>query len=80
MAMNEKLSKNDGAEKADSSLYQSLVGSLTYLTNTRPDIDHAVSVVSRFMIEPSKFHFTLAKQILRYIKGTKNFGIKYEME
>lgn len=80
MAVNEKHSRNDGAQKADSTLYRSLVGSLIYLSNTRPDIVHAVGIVSRFMSEPSKFHYVAAKRILRYIKGTKSFGLKYEKE
>lgn len=54
MALNEKLSKNDGKEKVDASIYRSLVGSLIYLTNTRPDVVHAASMVSRSMSKPSK--------------------------
>ena len=78
MAMNEKLSKDDGQNKVDATVYRSLVGSLIYLTNSRPDIVHAVSIVSRFMSNPSKAHFATTKRILRYVKGTKDFGILYE--
>ncbi|XP_048497962.1 uncharacterized mitochondrial protein AtMg00810-like [Beta vulgaris subsp. vulgaris] len=78
MTLNEKLSKNDGKEKVDASIYQSLVGSLIYLTHTRPDIVHSVSIALRFMSEPSKAHVTAAKKILRYVKGTKSYGIMYE--
>ncbi|XP_021843480.2 secreted RxLR effector protein 161-like [Spinacia oleracea] len=80
IAPNEKLSKYDGMEKVDASIYRSLVGSLIYLTHTRPDIVHAVSIVSRFMSEPSKAHPTAAKRILRYLKGTKSYGILYKTE
>ncbi|XP_021720937.1 uncharacterized protein LOC110688457 [Chenopodium quinoa] len=80
MVTNEKLSKYDGKEKVDASLYCSMVGSLIYLTNTRPDIVHAVNIVSRFMSEPSKTHLAAVKRILRYIKGTKSHGIMYESE
>jgi len=80
MAINDKVSKNDGQEKVNASTYQSLVGSQLYLTNTRLDIVHAISIVSRFMSEPSKYHFTTAKQILRYLKRTRNFGILYKAE
>ncbi|XP_028196700.1 uncharacterized protein LOC114381653 [Glycine soja] len=80
MAMNEKLSKDDGQNKVDEIIYRSLVGSLIYLTNLRPDIIHAVSIVSRFMSNPSKAHFVAAKRILRYVKGTKDFGILYEVD
>ncbi|KMT04001.1 hypothetical protein BVRB_8g187060 [Beta vulgaris subsp. vulgaris] len=58
MALNEKLSKNDGKEKVDASIYRSLVGSLIYLIHTRPDIAHTVSVVSRFMILYDTLHGT----------------------
>ena len=80
MSLSEKLSKNDGKEKVDESIYRSLVGSLIYLTNTRPDIVYSVSIVSRFMDNPSKAHFAAAKRILRYVNGTKNFGIMYKKE
>ncbi|CAL8138498.1 unnamed protein product [Prunus armeniaca] len=77
MAINLKLTSNNGAPKFDTSIYRSVVGSLIYLTNTRPDIVHAVSVVSRFMSDPSNHHFAAVKRILRYIQGTKGYGIRY---
>ncbi|CAL1407137.1 unnamed protein product [Linum trigynum] len=80
MALNEKLQRNDGAEKVDGKLYRSLVGSLIYLTHTRPDICHSVSLISRFMNEPSKLHFAAAKRILRYLQGTKKLGLTYKKE
>ncbi|KAK2993907.1 hypothetical protein RJ640_012781 [Escallonia rubra] len=77
VVVNGKLSKNDSIKKADETLYRKLVGSLIYLTNTRPDIVYAVSIVSRFMSEPSKLHFAAAKSILKYVKGTQSYGIFY---
>lgn len=56
------------------------MGSLIYLTNTRPDIVYPVSLVSRFMQEPSSLHYSAAKRILRYLKGTKNHCLKYTKE
>ena len=76
MAVNEKLQQKDGAQKVEASLFRSLVGSLMYLTNTRPDIVHPVSMMSRFMNEPSLVHYSAAKRILRYFQGSKFFGIK----
>jgi hypothetical protein len=70
-------SVEDGAEKVDAQSYRSLVGSLLYLTTTRPDIMHAVGLISRFMQSPSKIHFGAAKRILRYVCGTRNYGIWY---
>lgn len=80
MVMNKKLSKDDGAQKADASIYRSLVASLIYLSNTRPDIVHTVSLVSRFIHEPSRKHFEAAKRILQCVQGTKTYGIRYTSE
>ncbi|KAL5731634.1 hypothetical protein ACHQM5_004343 [Ranunculus cassubicifolius] len=75
---NEKLRKEDGSSKADASLYISLIGSLLYLTATRPDIMYATSLLSRFMQDPSEIHYGAAKRILRYLQGTLEYGIWYQ--
>ncbi|RZB65513.1 Retrovirus-related Pol polyprotein from transposon TNT 1-94 [Glycine soja] len=77
MECGSKLSKHEKGENVDPTLYKSLVGSLRYLTCTRPDILYAVGVVSRYMEAPTTTHFKAAKRILRYIKGTTNFGLHY---
>ena len=46
-------------------------------TATRPDIMHVVSLISRFMERPKEAHWQAAKRILRYVKGTKKYGILY---
>ncbi|KAL0345417.1 UNVERIFIED_CONTAM: Retrovirus-related Pol polyprotein from transposon TNT 1-94 [Sesamum radiatum] len=69
MIMNQKFCLDDGEEKVDVQLYRSLVGSLLYLTNSRPDILQATALLSRFMQNPSNIHFGAAKRILRYLKG-----------
>ncbi|XP_022872894.1 uncharacterized protein LOC111391851 [Olea europaea var. sylvestris] len=66
-----------GLDFDDPHLFRSLVGALQYLTITRPDITHAVSVVSQFMHKPSISHFLAVKRILRYIKGTLRFGLSF---
>ncbi|KAG6483678.1 hypothetical protein ZIOFF_060330 [Zingiber officinale] len=63
-----KLSKHDEEEKVDPTFFKSLVGSLRYLTCTRPDILYAVGLVSRYMEDPTTTHLKIAKKILRYIK------------
>nr|UBX54621.1 transposon Pol polyprotein [Lupinus angustifolius] len=78
LVTNEKLQKDDGSPQADASLYRSLIGSLLYLTATRPDIMYATSLLSRFMQSPSQIHFGVGKRILRYLQGTKEFGIWYK--
>ncbi|XP_059658324.1 secreted RxLR effector protein 161-like [Cornus florida] len=78
LVVNEKLMKEDGNKEADSSLYRSLVGSLLYLTSSRPNIMYATSLLSRFMHNPSQIHVGAAKRLLRYIQGTLDFGILYD--
>ncbi|KAL0310423.1 UNVERIFIED_CONTAM: Retrovirus-related Pol polyprotein from transposon TNT 1-94 [Sesamum calycinum] len=75
--VNEKLQLNVGASKVDPKIYGNLVGSLIYLTDTRPDIVYPVSLVSRFMNEPSKLHFTATKRILHYLQGMRKLGINF---
>ena len=48
-----------------------------YLTKTRPDIMYGVSLISRFMETPKESHRKARKIILRYVNGTKDFGIMY---
>lgn len=72
-----KLKKEDEAKPCDSSLYRSIIGSLRYLVHTRPDITHAVGIVSRFMEKPTVTHWTAVKQILRYVQGTLSYGCRY---
>jgi len=72
-----KLSKEDSSKDFDPSVYNSIVGSLMYLTATRPDIMYAVSLISRFMEKPKETHWQAAKRIMRYVKGTKRYGIFY---
>uniref|UniRef100_A0A803MZ89 Uncharacterized protein n=1 Tax=Chenopodium quinoa TaxID=63459 RepID=A0A803MZ89_CHEQI len=73
-----KLSKNDPyGQKVNPTLFKSLVGSLRYLTCTRPDILFVVGLVSRFMENPSTLHLNTAKRIFRYLKGTLDHGLLY---
>jgi hypothetical protein len=69
--------KNDEGEKINSTTFKSLVGSLRYMTCTRPNILYGVGLVTRFMETPTMTHFKALKRILRYIKGTIDFGLFY---
>ncbi|CAL5368349.1 unnamed protein product [Camellia sinensis] len=75
-----KLIKDHKGRKVDSTLYKQIVGSLMYLTTTRPNIMHAVSLISRYMENPTQLHLLPAKRIFRYLVGTINFGILYRKE
>uniref|UniRef100_A0A2N9ICE2 Integrase catalytic domain-containing protein n=1 Tax=Fagus sylvatica TaxID=28930 RepID=A0A2N9ICE2_FAGSY len=72
-----KLSRHDEEENVNPTLFKSLVGSLRYLTCTRPDILYGVGLVSRYMEAPTMTHLKTAKRILRYVKGTLDFGLLY---
>jgi hypothetical protein len=58
--------------------YRSIIGSLRYLVNSRPDIAFAVGVASRFMEAPDKEHWAMVKRIVRYIAGTIHHGLTYK--
>ncbi|XP_068328105.1 uncharacterized mitochondrial protein AtMg00810-like [Pyrus communis] len=59
----------------DPSSYRSIVGSLQYLTLTRPDIAFAMNAVCQDMHSPTEIHFGVVKRILRYLQGTMQQGI-----
>ena len=64
----------------DIQTYQQAIGCLTYMsTATRPDIAAAVGVLSQYMSKPSKDHWMGVKRVLRYLKGTLNYGLKFSV-
>jgi hypothetical protein len=78
MEANAKLCAHAGKDLQDGAMYRQLVGSLIYLTLTRPDISYAVGVVSRYMQQPKKPHLEVVQRILRYVKDTINYGLFYK--
>eukprot|EP00253_Pinus_taeda_P010051 PITA_10051 len=74
---NLKLTSIEGKEFEDATKYKQLVGSLNYLTTTRPDISFDVGILSRFMQKPCEGNWFATKRVLRYLKGTQDIGIKY---
>uniref|UniRef100_A0A2N9FEM3 CCHC-type domain-containing protein n=1 Tax=Fagus sylvatica TaxID=28930 RepID=A0A2N9FEM3_FAGSY len=77
LEMNARLTPLDGTPLSDATLYRQLVGSLVYLTVTRPDIAHAVHLVSQFLSAPHSTHYAAVLHILRYIKGTMFHGLHF---
>lgn len=77
---NVKVCAHEGKDLEDAIMFRQLVGSLIYLTMTRPDISFAVGVVSKFMQKPKKPHLEAARRILRYIKSTIDYGIIYKKD
>ncbi|XP_050897752.1 secreted RxLR effector protein 161-like [Lathyrus oleraceus] len=59
------------------SLYRNMIGSLLYLTASRPDITFVVGVCVRYQSEPKMSHITQVKRIMKYINGTNEYGLLY---
>lgn len=73
---------NDG-EKTEltTAPYREAVGSLLYLSKgTRPDISFSVSMVSRYMEKPTKLHWNAVKRIMKYLKGTVDYGLHFKKQ
>uniref|UniRef100_A0A2N9HR29 Integrase catalytic domain-containing protein n=1 Tax=Fagus sylvatica TaxID=28930 RepID=A0A2N9HR29_FAGSY len=77
---NNRLNIHDGEPLPDATLYRQLVGSLVYLTVTRPDISYAVHIVSQFMAAPRSLHYAAVLRILRYLKGTLFHGLHFSSQ
>ena len=75
----QQLSKDESPVDVQS--YQMIIGCLTYAaTATRPDLAAAVGTLSKFMSKPGKDHWTGVKRILRYLKGTLNYGLAFTVD
>ena len=72
-----KLGEFGDSPLVDYTLYMQLVGSLLYLTNTRPDLYFDVSVVERYMQKTHEIHWKASKNILQYVQETKSFEVHY---
>ena len=70
-----KLGACDSSVKVDVSSYRGMIGSLLYLTASRPYIMYATCLCVRFQADPRDIHLVAVKRILRYIKGIPNLGI-----
>jgi hypothetical protein len=77
MVMNLKLLSDTSSETVDATMYRQMIGSLMYLMNTRPDICFAVNTLSQYMVEPRGVHLIAEKHVLRYMKGTIDYGLRY---
>ncbi|XP_074362525.1 secreted RxLR effector protein 161-like [Apium graveolens] len=72
-----QLHKDETGKAVNPTDYKSLVGSLRYLVHTYPDISFSVGVVSRYMERPTVLHLNAVKCIMRYVRGTLDFGLVY---
>ena len=75
MASNLKLLSDASSEKVDATMYHHMIGSLMYLTNMRPEIFIVVNTLSQFLTYSRHVHLIAAKHILRYLRGTIDYGL-----
>ena len=74
-----KLTKDDNSKDVDQTLYRSMIGKLQYVVHTRPNIALLVGIVTRFSAKPRENHMIEIKRILRYLKGTEDYGLWYKL-
>ncbi|GKA91689.1 putative ribonuclease H-like domain-containing protein [Tanacetum coccineum] len=77
METQKALLKDADGEDVDEDLYRSMIGSLMYLTSSRPDIMFVVCACARFQVNPKSLHLHAMKRIFRYIKGQPKLGLWY---
>ena len=70
-----KLLVDTSSELVDVTLYRQIIGSLMYMTNTRPDICFVVNTLSQYLVEPRRVHLVAAKHVMRYLKGMLDYGL-----
>ena len=75
MDTNLKLLANASSELVDVTLYRHIIGSLMYPTNTQTDICFAVNTLSQYLVEPRHVHMVATKHVMRYLKGTVDYGL-----
>ena len=77
MTLNLKLLGDTTSETVDATSYREMIGSLMYLMNMMPNICFAMNTLSQYMVEPRHVPLIAAKHVLRYLKGTIDYGLRY---
>ena len=75
MPTNRHLDLDEGGNMVDQTLYHSMIGSLLYLTASRPDIMFSVCMCARFQANPKEAHMVTIKRILKYLKHTPSIDL-----
>ncbi|GJU09667.1 retrovirus-related pol polyprotein from transposon TNT 1-94 [Tanacetum coccineum] len=75
MVEKSKLDEDLQGKPVDATLYRGMIGSLMYLTSSRPDLIYAVCLCARYQAKPTEKHLNVVKRIFRYLKGTINMGL-----
>ena len=74
MSSSIKLDKDEKGKSIDSTMYRDMIGSLLYLTVSRPDIMYSVCLCARFQSYPKESHLSVVKRNLKYLRETMNIG------
>ncbi|GKE66437.1 retrovirus-related pol polyprotein from transposon TNT 1-94 [Tanacetum coccineum] len=77
MVEKSKLNEDKEGKAIDLSHYRGMIGTLLYLTASRPDLQFAICMCARYQARPTKKHLHTVKRIFRYLRGTLNWGIWY---
>nr|GEY06480.1 copia protein [Tanacetum cinerariifolium] len=77
MEIKDKLDLDQNGTSIDATKYRSMIGTLMYLTSSRPDIVHATCLCAWYQAKPTKKHLKEVKRIFRYLRGTVNMGLWY---
>ncbi|GJS64480.1 hypothetical protein Tco_0679044 [Tanacetum coccineum] len=77
METQKPLLKDEDGEEVDVHMYRSMIGSLMYLTSSRPDIMFAMCVCARYQVNPKVSRLYAVKRIFRYLKGQSKLGLWY---
>ena len=80
MSSSTKLNVDSSDVEVSPTLYRSIIGSLLYLTASKPDIAFSVGVCARYQASPKESHMTAVKRIIRYINGTPDYGLWYSKD
>ncbi|GJT81250.1 retrovirus-related pol polyprotein from transposon TNT 1-94 [Tanacetum coccineum] len=80
MVEKNKLDEDLQGTPVDATLYRDMIGSLMYLTSSRPDLIYAVCLCARYQAKPTENHLNAVKRIFRYLKGTINMGLWYSKD
>ena len=78
MVIGHKLSENNDSAKVNQTLYRSMIRKLQYVVHRRPDISLSIGIVEIFSANPRENHLMVVKRIMKYLKGTKEFGLYYK--
>ena len=78
MGSNLKLLSDASSKMVDAMMYHQMICSLMYLMNTRPDIFFSMNTLSQLLTDPRHVHLMVSKNVVRYLKGTVEYGLKYD--